>query len=280
MSDLEASGRDTAEAGAEPPLSPLSHSGGQGGAARRRIAKAVNRLTDALERKNTYAYKNIDCDNEIRILQLFPGAPRSPLLCCLIRCALLGQNLQPTSNVPNTIPYAALSYYWGDEDPEHEIYIFDTPADYDDWREKDRNGVLLPLMGHILIRNNLRDALEQLRLPDRPVYLWADALCINQSNAKERTAQVARMHDVYTQAEKVYIWLGKGDPTESQRVFDFLRKILDLSELESLVEGLETQGEDSGWEEDRRDCKLTIALMKAKWFSVSGRCHLIQFYQC
>jgi Heterokaryon incompatibility protein (HET) len=275
MSDLEASGRETPDPGTETPLSS-HHSGGQGGAARRRIAKAVNRLTDALDRKNTYAYKNIDCDKEIRVLQLYPGAPRSPLLCCLIPCPLLDQNVQPISIDPKTIPYAALSYYWGDEEPEHEIYIFETPAAYDDW--KDKRAILLPWMGHLLIRNNLRDALEQLRLEDKPVYLWADALCINQSNVKERTAQVARMHDVYTQAEKVYIWLGKRNPIEAQRVFDFLRKILDLSELENLVERLETQR--GSWEDDRRDCKLTIDLMKAKWFSVSSRYRILQLYTC
>ena len=176
MFELEASGRETPDPGTETPLSS-HHSGGQGGAARRRIAKAVNRLTDALDRKNTYAYKNIDCDKEIRVLQLYPGAPRSPLLCCLIPCPLLDQNVQPISIDPKTIPYAALSYYWGDEEPEHEIYIFETPAAYDDW--KDKKAILLPWMGHLLIRNNLRDALDQLRLEDKPVYLWADALCIN-----------------------------------------------------------------------------------------------------
>ena len=86
------------------------------------------------------------------------------------------------------------------------------------------------------------------------------------------------MHDVYTQAEKVYIWLGKGNPKEAQRVFDFLHKILDLSELEKLVERLETQ--KGSWEDDRRDCKFTIDLMKAKWFSVSSRYRIIQLYTC
>ncbi len=61
IADLEASGRDTLVPGTKTRLSLLSHrSGGQGGAARQRIVKAVNRLTNATYRKNTYAYKNIE----------------------------------------------------------------------------------------------------------------------------------------------------------------------------------------------------------------------------
>lgn len=275
MSDFEASGRDTPEPTSPSSLPPeLPHSRSHSGAARRQIVRAVKKITNALDKKNTYAYKNISYDKEIRVLKVFPGAKGSKLLCCLVPCPLLDQS-QPTSDPTNLIPYAALSYFWGEDEPKNVVYMFDTEAAYEDWKEKDPNGLLLrpvatrilPVVAHILIRNNLKDALEQLRSRDTTVTVWADALCINQNNVKERTAQVARMHDVYTQATKVHIWLGDGDSEENSKAFAFLRKILDLQQLEKLVQRLETKGDDDTWKEDRKDCKRTIDLMRAKWFS-------------
>ncbi|KAE9380842.1 HET-domain-containing protein [Stipitochalara longipes BDJ] len=279
MSDPETSGQAIPEPkspgpGLRPPEGRLDkHSRTHSGAARQRILKATNTLTDALDRKNTYAYKNIDCDNQIRVLKVFPPEPgaKTKILCCLVPCPLLGQGVQQTSHLSSLIQYEALSYNWGVEEPENKVYIFGTPEAYDEWRKINKTGALLEhLVSHMLIRNNLRDALEQLRSPKNTVNLWADALCINQNNIEERTAQVARMHDVYTQAKKVHIWLGKGDATENQKTFDFLRKILNLQELEALVQRLENKGQSGDnqtWKKDKADCKRTIDLMRAKWFS-------------
>jgi hypothetical protein len=282
MSDLETSGQDTPEPRSPGTLQPpeIGHekySRTHSGAARRRVLKATNELTDALDRKNTYAYKNIDCENQIRVLKVFPGkpGPETKILCCLVPCPLVDQGIPQTSQRGTLIRYEALSYCWGEEEPENEVYMFETEEAYKEWRKTDTKGVLLkPFVSHMLIRNNLRDALEQLRSPTDTINLWADALCINQNNVKERTAQVARMHNVYTQADKVHIWLGKGDPTENQKTFEFLQKILNLQELEELVQRLEAKGEKKGekggdetWKEDKKDCKRTIDLMRAKWFS-------------
>lgn len=278
MSDIETSGRDTPEPKRLGALRPPDtrhekHSRTHSGAARRRILKAANELTDALDRKNTYAYKNINSDNQIRVLKVFPGkpGPETKILCCLVPCPLLDQGIQQTSQRASLIQYEALSYNWGEEEPENEVYMFETEEAYKEWRSRDRKGVLLKtFVSQMLIRDNLRDALEQLRSPTDTVNLWADALCINQSNIKERTAQVARMHDVYTQAKKVHIWLGKGDSIENQKTFEFLQKILNLQELEALVQRLETKdenGDDETWKEDKKDCKRAIDLMRAKWFS-------------
>lgn len=42
---------------------------------------------------------------------------------------------------------------------------------------------------------------------------WIDAICINQGDVSERNAQVAIMSTIYSQAEKVYVWLGRQDET-------------------------------------------------------------------
>jgi Heterokaryon incompatibility protein (HET) len=38
--------------------------------------------------------------------------------------------------------------------------------------------------------------------------LWADALCIDQSNIKEKNSQVSLMADIYSSAEVIFDWLG------------------------------------------------------------------------
>ncbi|KAE8454134.1 hypothetical protein EG329_005058 [Mollisiaceae sp. DMI_Dod_QoI] len=86
--------------------------------------------------------------------------------------------------------YEALSYMWGSKEGQMTIVVND--------RQR-------------LIRNNLWQALKHLRYPDRQRILWADALCIDQENEKERTHQVAQMSAIYTKAWSVEIWLGLGD---------------------------------------------------------------------
>jgi hypothetical protein len=89
--------------------------------------------------------------------------------------------------------YAALSYTWGL--PGDTDYIF--------------------LNGHpFSIRKNLYDALLQLQASkwvDK--YLWVDAISINQGTDHgalyERSIQITLMKEVYEQAEKVLVWLGK-----------------------------------------------------------------------
>lgn len=41
--------------------------------------------------------------------------------------------------------------------------------------------------------------------------LWIDAICINQSDIKEREEQVARMAHIYKRARRVVVWLGDTD---------------------------------------------------------------------
>jgi hypothetical protein len=78
--------------------------------------------------------------------------------------------------------YVALSYVWGNPNKTREIFI----------NEKS-----------VQVTENLESALRILRdkLPMRlGVRLWADALCINQNDVKERSTQVQRMREIYQKA--------------------------------------------------------------------------------
>ena len=106
-----------------------------------------------------------------------PAAERQPLSCSLSIVSL--------ENKPD---YETLSYVWGDPSLVNEI-IADGSV--------------------INITKNLRTALWYLRSPDVPRVIWADGICINQSDLDERSFQVQMMGDIYRQARGVQIWLGE-----------------------------------------------------------------------
>ena len=90
------------------------------------------------------------------------------------------------------LDYEALSYTWGLPTPTRKIWVNGKPID---------------------IRKNLHDALICLRRSRKSRLLWADAICIDQSNIEERKFQVGFMDYIYTRAAKVLIWLGRAEPT-------------------------------------------------------------------
>jgi hypothetical protein len=59
------------------------------------------------------------------------------------------------------------------------------------------------------IRENLLTYLQMKRSTlTSPIFLWIDAICINQAHVQERNHQVNMMKLIYAQAAKVDIWLG------------------------------------------------------------------------
>ena len=73
------------------------------------------------------------------------------------------------------------------------------------------------------IRHNLCDALQQIqssKLVDQ--YLWIDAICINQGKdadaLHERSLQITLMTQIYEQATKILVWLGKPENEANNRL--------------------------------------------------------------
>jgi len=64
-----------------------------------------------------------------------------------------------------------------------------------------------------IIGKNLWQFLSRLHLDHEQRYIWADAICIDQSSDEERSQQVALMSSIYQNAEDVLAWLGP--PTAS-----------------------------------------------------------------
>ena len=85
------------------------------------------------------------------------------------------------------VEYEALSYVWGRYYPGCYVNIDNTRLE---------------------IFGSLDDALRHLRLKNDIRYIWADSICINQSDIEEKTQQVMLMIDIYRKAQSVNIWLG------------------------------------------------------------------------
>ncbi|KAM7193030.1 Heterokaryon incompatibility protein (HET) domain containing protein [Naviculisporaceae sp. PSN 640] len=137
----------------------------------------------------------------IRIFELEPGNPTDPVVGRLVSQTIDGQ------------AYEALSYVWGDPRQRHDITI---------------NGETLSVTA------NLHGALTAFRhqlLPERTIShthqrrrLWADALCINQEDVPERTAQVELMGSIFKGATRVLAWLGWEEGAEGrQHTLDAIR---------------------------------------------------------
>ncbi|CVK96142.1 uncharacterized protein FPRN_12166 [Fusarium proliferatum] len=149
-------------------------------------------------------YQPITGDREIRLLILQPGARDDVLECELVNAELSWRTR-----------FEALSYAWGDDTTTHE----------------------LKCSGHnIGVMANLHDALLDLRLPTQRRVLWIDALCINQADNDEKSKQIRLMHEIYSQAQEVLIYLGRSDVSvhgaiESMRWLDWKLMPLDARQF-------------------------------------------------
>ena len=126
-------------------------------------------------------YSSTLCDGQTRVVHLLKGAFDD-----LIKCSL------EVVTIGGDVPYEAVSWCWGTMNPATDPFLTVDGFPYQ-------------------IPANLEPALRHLRLPDRDRPLWCDAVSINQIDASEKAQQVARMSEIYKNADHVLIWLGEGD---------------------------------------------------------------------
>ncbi|KAK5940581.1 hypothetical protein PMZ80_006998 [Knufia obscura] len=132
-----------------------------------------------------YRYDQLsDPEPYIRVLQLLPAENEDDDLHCTLHAMCLSHSPE------DKYAYEALSYAWGDSQERRTVYL---------------DGCLL------YITVNLDAALRHLRYTSRNRRLWVDALCINQSDDREKSLQVAVMRHIYAKAYRVLVWLGAGD---------------------------------------------------------------------
>jgi Heterokaryon incompatibility protein (HET) len=134
----------------------------------------------------SYKYRPLPEADSFRLLLITPAPTRAAHL----ECSLLHSTL---SSCDRDIieHYVALSYVWGGPSQTGKIQV--------DGYE-------------VSITASLEAALRDLRDSRRIVRLWADALCINQSDMEERAHQVRQMGKIYATAQHTVIYLGSLTP--------------------------------------------------------------------
>lgn len=137
-----------------------------------------------MSRSETYSYSPLASSDSIRLLLLQPGPPGSDVHCSLIHTTL------PECHDDIYQHYTALSYVWGDASKKQLVFVNEKP---------------------LQVTVNLAAALDDLRHSKIILRLWADAVCIDQSNIKERNHQVGLMRDIYSFAQHTIIHLGESN---------------------------------------------------------------------
>jgi hypothetical protein len=161
----------------------------------------------ALETVKGFLYEPLPDFHFVRLLQLEAGLHSTDLITHLHTANL--------NSIPESLPsgYEALSYVWGSQVCGSEVQD-------------------LYLNGQSVIRKtrqNLKDALKRVRLVDHPRLVWADAICINQEDIKERGHQVRLMRSIYRKANRVLVWLGKDDSDDAEIAFSVICSIVNSS---------------------------------------------------
>ncbi|KAH8588239.1 heterokaryon incompatibility protein-domain-containing protein [Bisporella sp. PMI_857] len=125
---------------------------------------------------------------QTRLLRVHSSAnPQSQILCDLFTVDLKKSGATVAGSSVKA-RYEALSYTWGDHpQPSSMIQV---------------NG--LPFW----VSANLFEGLQELRHLGQDRVLWIDAVCINQKDLSEKSAQVGLMFSIYLKAHRVVVWLG------------------------------------------------------------------------
>ncbi|KAI9640924.1 hypothetical protein NHQ30_010765 [Ciborinia camelliae] len=149
-----------------------------------------------------FEYQNLTEADSIRLLIIHPGNPASPMHCSLINTSLMECRMDIYDG------YTALSYVWGDPNARKVVFVNGHP---------------------FLVTVNLADALDHLRDSERPLRLWADAICINQDNPTERTQQVGLMREIYRNGRQTVVYLGHSSEQTNTLLENIRRQGPDIS---------------------------------------------------
>ncbi|KAH7346752.1 heterokaryon incompatibility protein-like protein [Rhexocercosporidium sp. MPI-PUGE-AT-0058] len=139
-----------------------------------------------------FQYQPIAPPDEIRMLEILPGAASAPIHVRLIH--------QRLSHMPHCI---ALSYEWGSPTRDFEIIC---------------EGMILKVTENLVKalrilrgfqgRNDVNSDPGRLNITERTLF-WIDAISIDQDDLDERSRQVPLMSSIYANATQVVVWLGE-----------------------------------------------------------------------
>jgi hypothetical protein len=148
----------------------------------------------AMKNPTTYRYFPLTATSCIRILDIDYQTQEHQELSVHLREINLDHQTTSESY------YDTLSYTWDEPPPEGSSIL------------QDKIPIAIADSGHVEITSNLRAFLIYLAMNVHPQEskhsVWADQICINQRDIKERESQVAMMARIYQQSRSTLIWIG------------------------------------------------------------------------
>ncbi|RYP12250.1 hypothetical protein DL765_007435 [Monosporascus sp. GIB2] len=132
-------------------------------------------------RRPRFEYRPIRTGREIRLLRILSSITGSSNDWSyeLVHACL--------SSAP---PFEAISYTWGSPETTHQILIDGLP---------------------FIVSEKVYRLLTAVGSLTRTGYVWIDSICINQTDAVEKSSQIMLMREVYSRASVVIAWLGEAD---------------------------------------------------------------------
>jgi hypothetical protein len=182
-----------------------------------------------------FVYEPLPTTSSIRLVHLLSSSGDDPVIRLSTRAVDLDDNPQ----------YDAISYTWGPP-----ISLFRTKQERDGLQDQQ-----IPIIcdDQILnIRQNLYDFFRAWQVMIRaasdaddertvsarkagllpPNELWIDAICINQRDKDEKSTQVSMMGRIYSQLQKLIIWLGPED-SFTRPALQIIFKMQGISQLQA-----------------------------------------------
>lgn len=169
-----------------------------------------------------------------------------------LRCVGMGSHplaFLETHSLDDPPQYTAISYCWDPTSPKRTMFLDHTSFSISETVLEVLNQLVVTQVGPGLCK-----------------LFWIDQICINQDDQSEKLDQIYRMNEIYSKAEKVFIWLG---PTanRSDHAFDngeqMLKSVMDLNQ--ATFQGADVP--DSAILDISKDCgQLYGHLFLRPWF--------------
>lgn len=160
------------------------------------------------------AYRALAGPEEIRVLEIRPGAGRAPIRCALHHCSVgfeasysdpdasglvSHRSVRFATSVASPADplwYTALSYRWGDASVRGapvEMVVGGDEGQHHHHR--------------VHITKSLEEILFHVRNREHSVVMWIDQICINQADDAEKARQIPLMSKIYGRALNTLVWL-------------------------------------------------------------------------
>ncbi|KAJ4348744.1 uncharacterized protein N0V89_010122 [Didymosphaeria variabile] len=167
-----------------------------------------------------YEYRTLETPNTIRIFCLEPAEAETDSLKGHI---IQFDRYDEVAKLDHHQEYIAVSYAWGQADFSELLMLNGTGDGY---------------CRYLRITSNVKVMLEHFRKRHKKLFLWIDAICLNQNDEAEKVQQIPLMREIYQQAHKSYFWLGLEDGFDTAKVFAYFRLLAVTDSIQSATNKL------------------------------------------